>query len=566
MKEYKNEVFTAADAVVQELVRAGVEVAFGIISIHNLPIYQAIHRDGNIQLITARGESGAVNMADGYARVTGKLGVVITSTGTGAGNTAGSLVEAWNAGTPLLHITGEIESPYINLGKQYIHECKDQLSMMEAAGKTAFRLRKPEQAVPVIRKAIHEAFAAPSGPVTLEIPIDYQSAIVPNSNIIEVHNSNPKIDLKEINVQLPDDVIVKILEAQRPVIWAGGGVIKSGAHDEIKELAELTGAAVITSQSGKGSIPENHPLCIGYFSAKEEVREFIRKSDLMISVGTQFRATETAQWESFVPENHISINENINAFNLNYNVTHGILGDAKRVLKTIITQISEKKISTDNEYAEEIKRLGEQLRQSLYDSLGPYKQFALGIREFAPKDAIFVRDVTVPANLWGSRAIDIYQPRTSIYVAGGGIGQGLPLAIGAQAGYKDRVVILMAGDGGFMLNIGDMATAAQEELPLVVLLFDDSGYGVLRNIQDATYGEQVAVDLYTPDFVKLGESMGFTSNRVGAPDEFLNELKLAVARRKPSLIVVDMESVGPLAKKFAATPGAVPDYTPKKFN
>ena len=566
MAEYKNEIFTTADAVVQELVNAGVKVAFGIVSIHNLPIYQAIHRDGNIQLITARGESGAVNMADGYARATGELGVVITSTGTGAGNTAGSLVEAWSAGIPLLHITGEIESPYINQGRHYIHECKDQLSMMQAAGKTAFRLRKPEQVVPVIRQAIHEAYAAPSGPVTLEIPIDYQSAIVPNSTIIEVHNCNPKNEFKENDFLLPDDVVSKISEAKRPVIWAGGGVIKSGAADEIKELAELIGAAVITSQSGKGSIPENHPLCIGYFSAIKEVREFIRKSDLVISVGTQFRATETALWESFVPENHISINSNINAFNINYNITHGIVGDAKQVLKTTIMQISEKKITPDNQYAEEIKRIGEQVRQSLLDTLGPYKDFAIGIRELAPEDAIFVRDVTVPANLWGSRAIDIYQPGTSIYVAGGGIGQGLPLAIGAQAGCKDRVVILMAGDGGFMLNVGEMATASQEELPLVVLLFDDSGYGVLRNIQDATYGKQVAVDLFTPDFVQLGESMGFTSNRVGSTDEFLNELKSAIARRKPSLIVVDMESIGPIARKYAATPGAVPDYTPKKIN
>lgn len=566
MIEFQNEIFTTADAVVQELVNAGVKVAFGIVSIHNLPIYQAIHRDGNIQLITARGESGALNMADGFARATGKLGVVITSTGTGAGNTAGSLVEAWNAGTPLLHITGEIASPYINLGRQYIHECKDQLSMMEAAGKTAFRLRKPEQVAPMMRKAIHEAFAAPSGPVTIEIPIDFQSAIVPNSKIIETLNRYPKNDLQENGVFLPDDVISRISKAQRPVIWAGGGVIKSEAADELRELAELLEAAVITSQSGKGSIPENHPLCIGFFSNMKEVREFIRNSDVMISIGTQFRATETALWESFVPENHISINTNINAFNLNYHVTHGIVGDAKQVLKTMIRQISEKSTSPNEQYTEEIRGLGEHARQSLLDSLGPYKQFALGIRELAPENAIFVRDVTVPANLWGSRAIDIYQPGTSIYVAGGGIGQGLPLAIGAQAGCRDRVVILMAGDGGFMLNVGEMATAAQEGLPLVVLLFDDSGYGVLRNIQDATFGKQVAVDLYTPDFVQLGESMGFTSKKVGSPDEFLDELKLAVARRKPSLIVVDMESVGPVAKKYAAAPGALPDYRPKKLN
>ena len=553
--------FTTADAIVQELVSAGVKVAFGIISIHNLPIYQAIFRDGTIQLITARGESGAVNMADGYARATGKLGVVITSTGTGAGNAAGSLVEAWNAGVPILHITGEIESPYINVKRQYIHEAKDQLTMMEGACKQAYRLRKPEQAVPVIRKAIREAFEAPTGPITLEIPIDFQTAIVPRSNIIESDKSVTQTDFV-----LPDEIIAKVHAAQRPVLWAGGGVIKSGAANEIKELAELMGAPVITSQAGKGSIPENHPLCIGYFSSTQEVRDFVKKSDLVISIGTQFRSTETAGWEDFIPEDHISINTDSHAFNLNYPITHGIVGDAKQLLRKLIIGLSKKNILIDNEYLKEVKQVREYVRNSLLETLGPYKYFAAGIRDILPDDAIFVRDVTVPANLWGSRVIDIYHPGTSMHIAGGGIGQGLPLAIGAQVGCKDRTVVLMIGDGGFMVNVGEMATAIQENLPIVIILFDDSGYGVLRGIQSAIYGQPVAVDLVSPDFVKLGEAMGFESSQVGSPAEFLTEFEAAIAGGKASLIVVDMKGVGPVTKKYAGTPGAVPNYQPRKFN
>jgi acetolactate synthase-1/2/3 large subunit len=132
-------------------------------------------------------------------------------------------------------------------------------------------------------------------------------------------------------------------------------------------------------------------------------------------------------------------------------------------------------------------------------------------------------------------------------------------------GCKDRVVVLMAGDGGFMVNVGEMATAAQENLPIVVILFDDAGYGVLRNIQDAAYGRRVAVDLASPDFVMLGKSMGFESRRVGSPKEFLTELEEAVARRKPSLIVVDMNAVGPMAKPFGGPPGAAEAFRPKKL-
>ncbi|WP_249871635.1 thiamine pyrophosphate-binding protein [Oceanobacillus saliphilus] len=558
------EEFTVADAIVKELVRNGVEVAFGIVSIHNLPIYQAILRDGSIQLITARGESGAVNMADGYARTTGKLGVVITSTGTGAGNAAGSLVEAWSGGTPLLHLTGEIESPYINLGRHYIHEAKDQLSMMEGASKKAYRLRKPEQAISVIRKAVDKAFDAPTGPVTLEIPIDFQSAIIPNSEILEMNKTSAS-NKNEEEIHLSEHLITKIVAARRPVIWAGGGVIKSEASDELITLAEMLGAMVITSQSGKGSIPENHPLCVGYFSSNKMVRDFIRNSDLLISVGTQFRSTETALWDSFVPEEHISINTNIHAFNLNYPVTHGIVADAKSILSRLINNTDIKGYTPDEEYGEEIKQLRENVRAELIDTLGPYKYFASGIREILPDEAILVRDVTVPANLWGSRVVETLLPRTSIYIAGGGIGQGLPIAIGAQVGRKDRPVVLIAGDGGFLVNLGEMATAAQENLAITVILFDDAGYGVLRGIQDATYGKQVAVDLVSPDFVKLGESMGFVSKRVGSVDEFTTELSEAVSMEKPSLIVVDMEAVGPAAKQYAGAPGAVPDYRPKKF-
>ncbi|MFL6556960.1 MAG: thiamine pyrophosphate-binding protein, partial [Bacillus sp. (in: firmicutes)] len=191
MNEQKQMEFTTADAVVQELVRAGVEVAFGIVSIHNMPIYDAIQREGSIHLVCSRGESGAANMADGYSRATGKLGVVITSTGTGAGNAAGSLIEAWAAGVPVLHLTGEVASPYLGTGRGYIHECKDQLSMMEGACKKAVRLRRPEQAAAVMRQAIQDAFAYPAGPITLEIPIDFQSAIIPNHSIEEISRLAP---------------------------------------------------------------------------------------------------------------------------------------------------------------------------------------------------------------------------------------------------------------------------------------------------------------------------------------------------------------------------------------
>ncbi|MEH7250570.1 thiamine pyrophosphate-dependent enzyme [Neobacillus niacini] len=207
----------------------------------------------------------------------------------------------------------------------------------------------------------------------------------------------------------------------------------------------------------------------------------------------------------------------------------------------------------------------QELRAGLRATLGPYEQILDGMRKVMPRETILVRDVTVQANVWGSRLFEIYQPRTSIHASGGGIGQGLPTAIGAQMAFKDRKVVLMAGDGGFMVNVGEMATAAQENLPLIVVLFDDAGYGVLRNIQDAAYGRQVAVDLLSPDFVLLGQSMGFESTRIGSPEEFVSALEKAVDCQKPTMIVVDMEAVGPMAKPFGGPPGAADAFKPRKI-
>src|SRR5215510_16193981 len=161
---------TVADSLLRELKRVGADTVFGIISIHNIPFFDALNRDGSFRLVSARHEGAAVNMADAYARITGKLGVVLTSTGSGAGNAAGALIEAWNGGAPLLHVTGQVASPYLDTGRGYIHDCKGQLQMLEGISKEAYRVRRAEQAPAIFRRAISEAFGPPAGPISVEVP------------------------------------------------------------------------------------------------------------------------------------------------------------------------------------------------------------------------------------------------------------------------------------------------------------------------------------------------------------------------------------------------------------
>ncbi|WP_227551658.1 thiamine pyrophosphate-binding protein [Metabacillus sediminilitoris] len=537
--------FTVAEAIVKELIQAEVDVVYGIVSIHNMPIYDALLREGSIRIVTARGESGAVNMADGYARATGKLGVVITSTGAGAGNGAGSLTETWNSGTPLLHITGEADSHYIGTDQRFIHEAKDQLKMMDGANKTAYLLKRPKQITPFMRKAIKEALTVPTGPVTISIPTNFQTQIIPQNQLIEVAS----VQEPEVKISIPADVTEKITTAKRPVIWAGNGVIASGASEELQLLVDTIQPAVVTSESGKGSIPENHPLCIGHFAASPQVEELLKTSDLLISIGVRFRGGETNGWTLPVPENHINIDLNPDAFNRNFDTLYTLVGDAKAVLHEINSVLENKEINPDEAFVDEVKAARQAVRDDLRSQIGPYGEVADIMREQLPENTILVTDVTIPGYTWGNKLFDIYEPRNYLYMTGGGIGQGLPMAIGAQIGQSEKPVVLIAGDGGFMVNAGEMITAIQEETPLIILLFDDGGYGILRYYQEAAYGRRTSVDLVNPDFVMMAKSMGFESEKVRSVDEFKQGLANAIASKKPYMVVVDVEAVGVLEYK-----------------
>src|SRR5215470_8519395 len=240
---------TVAEALLKELEQIGVDAVFGIISIHNIPFYDALERHGGFRVVTARHEGAAVNMADAYSRVSGKLGVALTSTGTGAGNAAGAIIESWNGGAPLLHITGNVASNFIGTGRGYIHDCKDQFGMLQSIGKEAYRVTRPEQAPDIFRRAILEATQPPPGPVTVEVPIDYQASLIHVPPLAMA--AAPRSGLTQDEIA---PAVERMLAAKRPVIWAGSGAMFSDSSAEVTELMQLLDAAVITTQSGRGIV------------------------------------------------------------------------------------------------------------------------------------------------------------------------------------------------------------------------------------------------------------------------------------------------------------------------
>jgi acetolactate synthase-1/2/3 large subunit len=326
---------------------------------------------------------------------------------------------------------------------------------------------------------------------------------------------------------------------------------------------ELLDAAVITTQSGRGIVPETDSRCLGHVATFPAVREFVGKADLLISIGVRFRGNETSNWDLRMPAEHIGIDANPAAINRNFPHSLGLVGDAKTILARLVAMLSTRELQEKLEYRAEVAELQRSLRQEVRDTMGPWEGILDAIQEFMPEDAIFVRDVTVPATTWGSRLILRRRPRTTLHASAGGIGQALPMAIGAQIGAPKKAVIALCGDGGLLVNIGELAVARQENTPIVVVLFDDQGYGVLRNIQNAHFeGRRIGVDLQSPDFVGIARAFGFQSQRVKSAGEFREAFSVAVKSREPWMVVVDSNSIGPMKKIFAGPDGGAALYKP----
>lgn len=549
---------TVADALLKELERIGVDTIFGIISIHNIPFYDALERHGRFRVVTARHEGAVVNMADAYSRVSGKLGVALTSTGTGAGNAAGAIIESWNGGAPLLHVTGQVASAYLETGRGYIHDCKDQLGMLNSISKKAHRVPQPHQAPAIFRQAIQEAMSPPPGPVSVEVPIDFQARLITVSNLPAPTWRRP----------IPGDAdfsnaVEKIMRARRPVIWAGSGAMFSDSSSEVTQLMELVDAAVITTQSGRGIVSEMDSRCIGHFATFSALKNFVAKSDLLISAGVRFRSNETSNWTVATPAEHIGIDIDPAAINRNFPHSMPLIGDAKACLAELVRRLQERELRPKQEYREEVAALQRALRDEVRETMGPWEGILDAIQKYMPDDAILVRDVTIPATTWGSRLIVRRRPRTTLHSSGGGIGQGLSMAIGAQIAAPSKTIVLLCGDGGLLVNLGELAVARQENAPIVTVVFDDAGYGVLRNIQNEHFeGRTIGVDLQSPDFAAVARAFGFHSERVRSADEFGKAFSAALNSKDPWMVVVDSNSIGPMRKIFAGPDGGAALYKP----
>ncbi|GBD24036.1 Acetolactate synthase isozyme 2 large subunit [bacterium HR29] len=528
---------TGGEAVVAALRALGVTRVFGIVSVHNIPIFDAILRDGTIEPIAVRHEQAAVHAADGYARASGRLGVAIASTGPGTTNAMTGLFEAAAASSPVLLITGQVDTIWYGKGKGFLHEAESQLPMLRTVCRRAESVRRTEAIARTIIEVARDILDGRPQPGAVEIPIDLQyrrgAVVVPPFDRPAPQRPDP---------EPLERALALLRETRRRVLWAGGGSIDASAP--LRQLAERLGAPVFTTVNGRGVISEDHPLAMGPLTAHPAMQAVFEGADLLVAVGTRFQGGATRNWSLPLSMPIVHIDADPSVIGRNYPAAAAVVADARVALEALLERLDAP--ANDAAFTAAAVAARDAARSQIREDIGPdHAAIMDAIRELLPRDAVIVRDATIPAYLWGNRLLPILEPRTSIYPASAAIGPGLPLAIGAAAAGRRAAVI--QGDGGLMLSVGELATLAQYRLPVILCVFNDHGYGVLRSIQARTFeGRTIGVDLATPDFAALARAMGIRGERVGSAVAFRDAFAAAVAEGAPALIEIDADALTPM--------------------
>ncbi len=538
---------SAGDLVAAFLEAAGVDTAFGVISIHNMPMLDAIGQRNRIRFVPARGEAGAVNMADANARVSGGLGVAFTSTGTGAGNACGALVEAQTAGTPVLHLTGQIETEYLDQERGYIHEARDQLTMLRGASKAAFRVRTVSDLPGTLREAVRMAQSPPAGPVSVEIPVDIQeSSLDRPASLAPVAPLRPEPDGAELDL-LAD----ALADSHRPMLWLGGGA--RGASGEARMLVGL-GFGAVTSIHGRGAVPEGDRMSLGAYNFQPPVEAFYGTCDAMLVVGSRLRSNETLQYKLALPRPLYRIDADPRADGRSFANEIFVCGDAAKAMAGLADRLRGR-MSVDSSLAADIEKARKDAEAALRGTLGPYERLMDELQDAVPDDVVWVRDITLSNSTWGNRAPRLSGTRNGVHAVGGGIGQALPMAIGAALAAEGRKTVALAGDGGLALSLGEISTMVQERADIALIVMNDGGYGVIRNIQDRKFaGRRLYADIVLPDLATLAGGLGLPFRRVADTAGMRSAIDWAISADGPAMVEIDMNAVGPFAVPFAGPP------------
>ena len=552
---------TGAQIFLECLKEQQVEILFGIPGGVLLPIFDALY-DGPIKFVLARHEQGASHMADGYARVTGKVGVCIATSGPGATNFTTGLATAHMDSIPMVAFTGQVATSLI--GNDAFQEA-DTTGITRSITKHNYLVKDVKDLAKTIREAFYIARSGRQGPVLIDLPADIQkmsTEFFPPAQEVEIRSYKPNYfgHMKQI-----EKAVELISLSKQPVIYAGGGVISSGGAKQLKELAEITQIPVTTTLMGMGGFPGTSELFLGMLGmhGTHYANFSIQQSDLIIAIGARFDDRITAKIDAFAPgAKIIHIDIDPTSISKNVKVDIPIVGDVKNVLEKLNEIIKQKKDEFKKNRLESWhKQIGKwkeekPLKYKQDNKLRP--QFIMEkIYEATKGKAVIVTEVG-QNQMWAEQFYQYDYPRHFLTSGGlGTMGYGFPAAIGAKMGCPEKLVFDIAGDGSFQMNIQELATAVQNKTAVIVVILNNNCLGMVRQWQELFYKKRYSATLFSgnPDFVKVAEAYNAVGLRITKKDEVEKAIKKAIEMKKTVVLDFHIEKE---ENVFPMVPAGVP--------
>jgi acetolactate synthase-1/2/3 large subunit len=552
-----------SEQLVKYLEDRGVEYLFGLCGHTNIAVLAAM-KDSKLKFVNTRHEQIAAHIADGYARAKKTTAVVLSHLGPGLTNASTGVANAALDSIPMVVIAGDIPSHYYGKHPHQevnLHGDAQQSEIYRPFVKRVWRVERPDLFPEILSKAFQLAESGRPGPVLISVPMDIFSMEVDTRLFERLAHHTTALSKPSIDDPTAERIIRTLMAAERPVIYAGGGVLLADAADELRAFAEHLSIPVAHSLMGKGALPDDHPLTLGMtgFWGTKFVNDQCLNADWVVGLGTSFKEADCSSWEpeftfSFPPSKLIHVDIDSNEIGRNFPAEIGVVADLKMALQ-VLTRVARRLLPEGRSNAALLDRIAdyraefvagnrELVAKDVYP-LQPERILAT-VRKVLPRDAIITTDVGWNKNGVGQQ-FPVYTPG-SILTPGGyaTMGFGAPAAIGAKLACPDRVVVALVGDGGFGQNPSVLATAVEMGVPVVWVVMNNGAYGTIAGLQMAHYGTTIGCifrcgdEAYSPDFAAIARAYGAEGAKISTAAEFEDVLQRAVASKRPFVIDVAM--------------------------
>ncbi|MFI0264642.1 thiamine pyrophosphate-binding protein [Streptomyces sp. NPDC017056] len=538
---------TGGRLLVDTLAGLGVDTVFGIPGIDNLEIFRHLGRSG-IRVVTPRHEQGAGYAAHGYARVTGRPGVVLTTAGPGLLNAAAAAGQAYSDSVPVLFLSA---GPPVGQppGDGLLHEVKDQSGAMDAICAWSLRATDAGLLKELPARAFHEFATRRPRPVHIEIPADVLAAEVSWAGPPETHMSAERTAARSARTAEPGGIAHAarlIAGARRPVIVAGGGARAASAA--VTRLSQETGAPVVTTANGKGVIDEGHPHALGAALHLRSARDFLRGADVVLAVGTELADTDTWSGPLDLPGDVVRVDIDPGQRDRNAAAARALTGDADAVLRQLLAALGTMPDRTpvSEAYRRELARIRDRIDAEHVGQGARWTALVDALRAAMPPEAVLTSDSSMVSHYGALKGFRVPRPDTFLHPTGfATLGFALPAAIGALVGRPGLPVVALTGDGGLQFSVNELATAVLLGRPLPVVIVDNGGYGSVRTEQSRLGVPPLGADLPSPDFTALAAAYGAHGVVAASPASVSAEVAAALERRGPTLITVPDPSPTP---------------------